>query len=298
MAATIGWIGCGVMGASMAMQLHTKGHSLIVYSRTASKCLPLQSQGATVAESVASVARQCDIVFVMVGYPAELHSVVVELAPAMQRGGVIVDMSTNKPTLTQQLHEYLLSGFGIQLVDAPVSGGDVGARNGTLSIMCGGDEATVMSRLRPLFNCMGQAVKYVGSTGMGQHTKLANQIVGAANLIGVVEGLLYAHKAGLNVKDTVAVISQGASYSWAIANYAPRILKGDLEPGFYVKHFIKDLEIALDESRRMHLALPGLATIHQLYVALQAQGHGEKGVHALVLALEAMNKTKLPTNDG
>eukprot|EP00922_Rhytidocystis_sp_ex-Travisia-forbesii_P020075 GHVS01029607.1.p1 GENE.GHVS01029607.1~~GHVS01029607.1.p1 ORF type:complete len:286 (-),score=27.91 GHVS01029607.1:80-937(-) len=282
------------MGVGMATQLCLAGHKLIVFSRTITKCLPLQSQGASVADSIVSLGRASDIVFVMVGYPAEVHAVVTELAPVMKRGSVIVDMSTNKPTLIKELHEYLQKGFGIDMLDAPVSGGDVGARNGTLSIMCGGYKSTY-ARLLPLFECMGKAVRHVGTVGMGQHAKLANQIVGAANLTGVVECLLYAHKSGLNVNDIITVISGGASYSWAVANYAPRILKGDLLPGFYVKHFIKDLEIALDECRRMHLALPGLALVHQLYVALQAQGHGEKGVHALILALEDLNKTKVTT---
>ena len=188
-------------------------------------------------------------------------------------------MTTSEPTLAQEIRAAALER-GVESIDAPVSGGDVGARNATLSIMVGGDAAAV-ERVRPLFEIMGKTIVHQGDAGAGQHTKMVNQILIATGMIGVCEALLYAYRAGLDLETVLAAVSGGAAGSWSLTNYAPRMLKGDFEPGFFVEHFIKDMEIALAEARRMNLALPGLALAHELYLALRAQGGGRKGTQAL-----------------
>ncbi len=206
-------------------------------------------------------------------------------------GSVLVDMTTTEPSLAEKIYA-AAKPLRISSVDAPVSGGDVGAQNAALSIMVGGDKETVTA-LMPLFELMGKNIIYEGKAGAGQHTKMCNQITIAGTMIGVCESLLYGHKAGLDLDTMLQAISGGAAGCWTLSNLAPRIVKRNFDPGFYVEHFIKDMEIALSEARKMHLSLPGLALVHQLYKAVEAQGHGKKGTHALSLALETISNVKV-----
>jgi len=286
----LGWIGTGVMGLPMAQHLMNAGHSVTVFSRTRSKAQPLLDAGASWADSPKDAAAGQDVVFSMVGFPADVETVhlgeggtlCAEPCP-----GVIVDMTTTAPSLSRRIAEQA-QRKSVGAVDAPVSGGDVGARNATLSIMVGGDPGSV-ERVLPLLNVLGRQVVHQGEAGAGQHTKMVNQILIATNMIGVCEGLLYAHKAGLDPRTVIESVSSGAAGSWSISNLGPRMIERDFEPGFYVEHFIKDLQIALDEAARMGLALPGLALARQLYAAVAAQGFTRKGTQALLLALERLN---------
>jgi 3-hydroxyisobutyrate dehydrogenase len=203
---------------------------------------------------------------------------------------VLVDMTTSEPSLAREIYEKAL-GKGVASVDAPVSGGDAGARNAALSIMVGGD-AEVVEAVRPLLECLGKTVVHQGPAGAGQHTKMVNQILIASYMVGVCEALLYAYKAGLDVETVLKSVGGGAAASWSLNNLGPRINKRDFEPGFFVEHFIKDMGIALDEAKKMNLSLPGLALAHQLYLAVQAQGYGRKGTQALMLALESLSAVK------
>jgi 3-hydroxyisobutyrate dehydrogenase len=286
----IGWIGTGVMGTSIAGHLLAGGYPLTVYSRTRQRAEPLLERGAAWADTPASVAAASDVVFTMVGYPADLREVVLGEAgilPAARPGTVIVDMTTSEPSLAREIYAAARDS-GVDSVDAPVSGGDIGARNAALSIMVGGDAGTV-ERLRPLFELMGKTIVHQGPAGAGQHTKMVNQTLIATGMIGVCEALLYAHKAGLDPQTVLQSVSGGAAGSWSLANLAPRMLGGDYAPGFLVEHFIKDMEITLAEARRMNLSLPGLALAHELYLALRAQGGGRDGTQALILALARLS---------
>ena len=288
----VGWIGTGVMGGSMCGHLRQKGYPVAVYTRTKAKADPLIEQGATWAATPKAVGEQSDIVFTIVGFPADVRDVYFSadgLLSAARAGQVFVDMTTTEPTIAKEIYE-AARAKGADSVDAPVSGGDVGARNATLSIMIGGDQATVQ-RLMPLFETMGKRVLYQGGPGAGQHTKMCNQIVIAGTMVAMCEALLYGHKAGLSLETTVETIRGGAAGCWGLDNLAPRILKRDFAPGFVVEHFIKDMAIALAEADRMNIALPGLALAHQLYALVRAQGHGRRGTQALMLALEEMSKT-------
>jgi len=286
----IGWIGTGVMGASMCGHLLDAGYDVVVTSRTRAKAQALVDRGATWAETPGAVAADRDVLFTMVGYPSEVEEVllgddgaVAQLAP----GSVVVDMTSSRPALAVTIAE-AAAQHGVHALDAPVSGGDVGARAGTLSIMVGGEQG-VFDAVRPCFDVMGKTVVLQGPAGSGQHTKLVNQTLVAGNIVAVCEALLYAQRAGLDVPTVLESVSSGAAASWALSNLAPRIVAGDYAPGFFVDHFVKDMGIALDEAARMQLALPGLALARQLYIALQAQGHGGDGTQALILALEAMS---------
>ena len=282
----IGWIGTGVMGSSMAGHLLDAGHEVSVYNRTKSRAQALVDNGATWRDSPAQLAAEAEVVFLMLGYPVDVREVVLGeegILKAMQSGSLLVDMTTSEPALAREIHEAARAS-GVDALDAPVSGGDVGARNATLVIMVGG-ESEAFERAQPMFSLLGQTIKLQGPAGAGQHTKMVNQIAIASGMIALCEALLYAHRAGLDVEETVATIQGGAAGSWSLSNYSPRILRGDLEPGFKIDHFVKDLGIALAEARRMKLSLPGTALAEQLYVAAQAQGLGEKGTQALSLAL-------------
>jgi 3-hydroxyisobutyrate dehydrogenase len=286
----VGWIGTGVMGSSMLGHLVAGGCAVSVTTRTRERAEPLLERGAAWSATPAEVAAASDVVFTMVGYPADVREVVLGnegvLAGAAQ-GTILVDMTTSEPSLAVEIAEAARAS-GIASLDAPVSGGDVGARNATLSVMVGGEVET-LERVRPLLALMGQTIVHQGPAGAGQHTKMVNQTLIATGMIGVCEALLYAHKAGLDPETVLASVSGGAAGSWSLTNYAPRILKGDLAPGFYVEHFLKDMEIALAEARRMDLALPGLALAHELYLALRAQGGGRNGTQALILALARLS---------
>jgi 3-hydroxyisobutyrate dehydrogenase len=289
----IGWVGTGVMGSSMCGHLVDAGHDVALYSRTRERAEPLLSRGAAWAGSPAAAAAEADVVFTMVGFPADVRQVVLGPEGALSTarpGSVLVDMTTSEPSLAREIHE-AAQARGVESIDAPVSGGDVGARGATLSIMVGGEPATV-ERVRPLLELLGKTIVHQGPPGAGQHTKMVNQILIATGMIGVCEALLYAYRAGLDLETVLASVSGGAAGSWSLTNYAPRMLKGDFEPGFFVEHFIKDMEIALAEARRLDLALPGLALAHELYLALRAQGGGRNGTQALVLALARLSNVE------
>ena len=286
----IGWIGVGVMGRSMCGHLVASGYRTSVHTRTRDKARALLDAGAAWADTPRAVAEQSDVVFTMVGFPADVRDVYFASDGVLAggRGGsVFVDMTTTEPTLAREIYDRACA-IGAQSVDAPVSGGDVGARNRALSIMVGGD-AEAVSAVMPLFEILGKNIVHQGGPGSGQHTKMCNQIVIAGTMIGVCESLVYAHKAGLNPAEMLRSIKSGAAGCWTLDNLAPRVLQGDFEPGFIVEHFIKDMGIALAEAERMGLAMPGLALVHQLYLALKAQGHGRRGTQALVLALERIS---------
>ena len=274
----IGWIGTGVMGSSMCGHLIEAGFSATVYSRTPSKAQGLIDKGATWADSPKAVAAASDVVFSIVGFPADVREVLLSENGALagsKSGNILVDMTTSDPSLAVEVAE-AAKAKGVASVDAPVSGGDVGAKNGTLSIMIGG-EKDIVAALQPCWDAMGKTIVHQGGPGCGQHTKMVNQILIATNMIGICEALLYGHKAGLDLPTVMESVGSGAAGSWSLANLGPRIMDNNLDPGFFVEHFIKDMGIALDESKAMGLSLPGLALSHQLYLALQAQGHGRDG---------------------
>ena len=286
----LGWIGTGVMGASMCGRLIDAGFSLTVFNRTKSKAETLLGRGARWADDPRGVAEAADVVFTMVGHPADVREVVLGDAGVLAgcpRGAVVVDMTTSEPSLAIEIQRQAAQ-CGVTSLDAPVSGGDVGARDGTLSIMIGGDAAAGES-LMPCWQAMGRTIVRQGGPGAGQHAKMVNQVLIAGNMIGVCEALLYAYRAGLDLPSVLRAVASGGAASWSLSNLGPRILAGRFEPGFFVEHFLKDLGIALAEARRMNLALPGLALAQQLYISVQALGHGRDGTHALVLALAAMS---------
>jgi 3-hydroxyisobutyrate dehydrogenase len=286
----IGWIGTGVMGSSMCGHLIAAGFKATVYNRTRDKTKPLVEKGATLADSPRAVAAAADVVFTIVGYPHDVREVTLgsegTLAGA-KPGAVLVDMTTSEPSLAIEIAK-AASARNVHSVDAPVSGGDVGAKEARLSIMIGG-EKEVVDALQPLFAVMGKTIVHQGPAGAGQHTKMVNQVLIASNMIGVCEGLLYAFKAGLDLNVVLQSVSSGAAGSWSLSNLGPRMIAGNFEPGFFVEHFLKDMGIALAESRRMKLSLPGLALAEQLYRAVGAQGYGRKGTHALMLALAQLS---------
>ena len=236
----IGWIGCGVMGSSMCGHLLDAGHPVTVYSRTKSRADDLVARGAVWADTPADVAARARVVFTMVGFPTDVREVVLGeqgTLAAARDGSILVDMTTSEPTLAQEIRAAALER-GLESIDAPVSGGDVGARNATLSIMVGGD-ASAVERVRPLFEIMGKTIVHQGDAGAGQHAKMVNQVLIATLMIGVCEALLYAYKAGLDLETVLEAVSGGAAGSWSLTNYAPRMLKSDFEPGFFVEHFIR-----------------------------------------------------------
>ncbi len=286
----IGWIGTGVMGSSMCGHLIKAGYSATVYNRSKDKTKPLLDLGASLGDSPAAVAEVSDVVFTIVGFPKDVREVTLGSEGTLSKskpGTLLVDMTTSEPALAVEIYE-LAKSKGVFSVDAPVSGGDIGARNAQLSIMIGGD-AEPVAALNPLFQAMGKTIVHQGKPGAGQHTKMVNQILIATNMIGVCEALLYAHKAGLKPTTVLQSVGSGAAGSWSLNNLGPRMIAGNFEPGFLVEHFIKDMGIALAEARKMRLALPGLALAEQLYQAVQAQGLGRKGTHALLLALAKLS---------
>jgi 3-hydroxyisobutyrate dehydrogenase len=286
---TVGWIGTGVMGSPMAGHLLAAGYELTVFNRTPSKTETLREAGATVADSPAQVAANADIVCTMLGYPHDVQATVLDdggLLHAMRPGALLIDLTTSEPSLAVAIQEAAAKN-GLDALDAPVSGGDVGARNGALVIMVGGT-SDAFTRGESLLSVFGRVVTLQGGPGSGQHTKMVNQIAIASGMIGLCEAMLYATRAGLEVERVLDTIKDGAAGSWSMNNYGPRLLEGDLEPGFKIDHFVKDLGLALLEARRMKLPLPGTALAEQLYVAAQAQGFGQKGTQALLRVLERL----------
>jgi 3-hydroxyisobutyrate dehydrogenase len=289
----IGWIGTGVMGVSMCGHLLNQGLRVTVFNRTKAKAQPLLDKGATWADSPGAVAEQSDATFTMVGFPQEVRDVYFGengVLAGAKRGSILVDMTTTAPSLAQEIYA-AAKAKDAQAIDAPVSGGDVGARNATLSIMVGGDREAV-DEVKPLFQALGKTIVYQGGAGAGQHAKLCNQIVVAGTMIGVCESLLYGYKAGLDLDTLLQSIRGGSAACWTLDNLAPRILKNNFDPGFFVDHFVKDMGLALEEARRMELKLPGLELAHSLYRHVQDLGYGRKGTHALMLALAEMSKVE------
>lgn len=279
----IAFIGTGVMGASIVKHLLQNGHEVTVYTRTKEKAEPLIALGASWASSPAEAFKEKDIALTMVGYPADVEEVYFGengLFQTAKAGNIVIDMTTSEPTLAKKIYAYAQT-LGIEALDAPVSGGDVGAQNGTLSIMVGGDQMT-FNRAVPVLQQFGANIVYQGEAGAGQHAKMCNQIVIASGMIGVCESLAYGLKAGLDLSTVLQSISSGAAGSWSLSNLAPRMIKEDYAPGFYIKHFVKDMKIALDESKKMGISLPGLALAYEMYEKLIEAGYGENGTQALL----------------
>jgi len=281
------------MGLSMCGHLQAKGYPLTVYSRTKSRAQSLLDKGAAWADTPSAVAAASDVIFTIVGLPSDVRSVYLEdrgILAAAKPGSITVDMTTTEPSLAREIYD-AAKAKRVSAIDAPVSGGDVGARNATLSIMVGGDKDAV-DKVMPLFQAMGKNIVYQGGPGNGQHTKMCNQIVLAGTIIGVCESLLYGFKAGLDLDTMLSSITKGAAQCWILDNLAPKMVQRNFDPGFFVEHFEKDLGIALDECKRMGVAMPGLGLVRQFYVALKAQGHSRKGYHALLLVLEQLSAIK------
>ncbi|MCC6420089.1 MAG: NAD(P)-dependent oxidoreductase, partial [Gemmataceae bacterium] len=289
----VGWIGTGVMGRWMCQHLMDRGYKATVYNRTKDRAKPLLDAGAAWADTPRQVAERSDVVFAIVGFPKDVREVFLGKQGALagsKAGTLLVDMTTSEPSLAQEIHA-AAKGKGVGSVDAPVSGGDVGAKNAALSIMVGGD-ADAVEAVRPLLECLGKTIIHQGPPGAGQHTKMVNQILIATTMIGVCEALLYAYKANLDPTTALKSVGGGAAASWSLNNLWPRMIDRNFEPGFFVEHFLKDMRIALEEAERMNLCLPGLALAKQLYEAVRAQGYGRKGTHALLLALEHISNVK------
>jgi len=295
----IGWIGLGVMGSSMCGHLISKGFSATVFTRTQAKAQPLLDAGATWAASPKEVAENSDVIFSIVGFPHDVREVTLSEQGALagaSEGAVLVDMTTSEPSLAVEIYNAARER-GVQSVDAPVSGGDVGAKEARLSIMIGGDKE-IVDALQPCWEAMGKTIVHQGPAGAGQHTKMVNQTLIASGMVGVCEALLYGYRAGLDLETVLQSVGSGAAGSWSLSNLGPRIIAGNFEPGFFVEHFIKDMGIALAEANRMGLALPGLALAKQLYEGLKGQGHGRDGTHSLQLALASMSGVDWTSRDG
>jgi len=289
----IGWIGTGVMGRWMCQHAVQKGYSATVYNRSRDKAQPLVDLGAAFADSPKAVAERSDVIFAIVGFPKDVREVFLGPTGAIagsKPGTILIDMTTSDPSLAKEIFA-AAKAKGVHALDAPVSGGDVGAKNAALSIMIGGDKE-VVDAVSPIFETMGKTIVHQGPAGSGQHTKMVNQILISSTMVAMCEGLLYAYKAGLDVATVLKSVSVGAAGSKSLDIYGPRLLARNFEPGFYVEHFIKDLGIALAEAERMTLCLPGLALTKQLYEAVRAQGYGRKGTQALLLALEQISNVK------
>jgi 3-hydroxyisobutyrate dehydrogenase len=282
----IGWIGTGVMGSSMCGHLIDAGFQATVYNRTKKKAQGLLDKGAVWADTPRDVAAASDVVFSIVGFPSDVRGVILGDDGALagsKSGAILVDMTTSEPSLAIEIYE-AAKKKQVHSVDAPVSGGDIGAKEARLSIMIGGDKE-VVEALHPCWQAMGKTIVHQGKAGAGQHTKMVNQTLIATGMIGVCEALLYGYRAGLDLNVVLQSVGSGAAGSWSLTNLGPRIINGNFDPGFLVEHFIKDMGIALAESKRMNLSMPGLALAQQLYISLAAQGHGRDGTHALELAL-------------
>ncbi|MGM0806988.1 MAG: NAD(P)-dependent oxidoreductase [Bacillota bacterium] len=279
---SVGFIGTGVMGKSMAGHLMNAGYPVHVYTRTKAKAEDLLEKGAKWADTPKEIAQNCDVIITMVGYPKDVEEVYLGaegLVAHAKEGSYLIDMTTSSPQLAQKI-ERTAAEKNIATLDAPVSGGDIGARDAKLSIMVGGSESAFHD-MEPIFSKMGTNVVYQGKAGSGQHTKMCNQIAIASGMMGVCEAILYAEKAGLDPENVLKSIESGAAGSWNLSNLGPRILKGDFAPGFYVKHFIKDMNIALKSAEEMGLLTPGLQLAKKLYDELAEMGEEDSGTHAL-----------------
>ena len=281
----IGFIGVGVMGAPMVQNLMKKGHELSVYNRTKEKAAGVVAAGAKWCESAGACAKDQDVVITIVGYPKDVEEVYFApggILDSAAPGTVLIDMTTTSPRLSERIYA-AAKEKGMTALDAPVSGGDVGAQKGTLAIMVGGDREA-FERAVPIFEAMGKSIRYMGVAGSGQHTKMANQIAIAGTLAGVCEAIAYARAAGLDVDEVISTISGGAASSWQLANNGPKSAHGDFAPGFFIKHFIKDMTLADGEARERDLPMPVLEKVLAMFRALEAQGYGDEGTQALIRA--------------
>ncbi|MGG5358146.1 MULTISPECIES: NAD(P)-dependent oxidoreductase [unclassified Enterococcus] len=279
----IGFIGTGVMGSSIVRHLLGAEHQVTVYNRTKSKADALVEEGAEWADTPQQAAENSEIVFTMVGYPSDVEEIYYGkngIFSADVAGKVIVDLTTSTPSLAEKIAA-TAKEKNADALDAPVSGGDLGAKNGTLTIMVGGEKA-VYEKVESLFHVFGTTVTLHGPAGKGQHTKMANQIMIAGTMTGMTEMLVYAQKTGLNLEKVIATLSGGSAANWSLSNYAPRILKRDYSPGFFVKHFVKDLKIALDEAEKMDVELPATKQAKILYEQLEESGFENDGTQALI----------------
>ena len=286
----IGWIGTGVMGSSMCGHLLAAGFEVTLFNRSMQKAAPLIERGARWVDSPRLVAQHADVVLAIVGYPQDVREVFLGEQGALagsKPGNVLVDMTTSQPSLAVEIYE-AAKAKQVHALDAPVSGGDKGAKEATLSIMIGGEDAVVQA-LSSVWQAMGKTIVHQGPAGSGQHTKMVNQILISTGMIGVCEALIYGYRAGLDLDTVLKSVGSGAAGSWSLTNLGPRILNNNFDPGFFVEHFIKDMGIALAESRRMGLSLPGLALAEQLYLSVAAKGWSRCGTHALTLALAELS---------
>ena len=279
----IAWIGIGVMGESMAGHLLDAGHELFVYNRTVSKTDGLVKRGATLLKEVKDAPLNADVIFSMVGYPKDVEEVYLGengLIKTAKEGQVFVDMTTSSPTLAKKISEKFAK-VGAAALDLPVTGGDIGAKNGTLSIMAGGDKKVFEETVLPLVKNFGKNITYFGEAGKGQYTKLANQIAIATTMISVAESFKFAKEVGLNLDDFFNIVSTGSGGSFSMTSYGPRILKGDFNPGFFIHHFIKDMRLALEECEKMNIKLPGLETAYEVYNELEEEVRNTNGTQAI-----------------
>jgi 3-hydroxyisobutyrate dehydrogenase len=279
----IGYIGTGVMGHAIVENMMKNGHDLVVYNRTKSKTDDLVAAGAVWRDTPREVAESSDYIFSMVGFPTDVEEIYFGengVFKADLTGKILVDMTTSRPDLAIKMYEEAKK-VGADSLDAPVSGGDVGAKNATLTIMVGGDE-DAYNEILPIFKQIGKTYELQGKAGSGQHTKMANQIGIAGTMTAMTELLVYADKAGLDLERVITTLSGGGAQTWSLTNYGPRILKEDYTPGFFVKHFIKDLKIALDEAEKMEINLPGTKLAKELYDKLAADGFENDGTQALI----------------
>ena len=279
----IAWIGIGVMGESMAGHLLDAGHELFVYNRTVSKTDGLVKRGATLLKEVKDAPLNADVIFSMVGYPKDVEEVYLGengLIKTAKEGQVFVDMTTSSPTLAKKISEEFAK-VGAAALDLPVTGGDIGAKNGTLSIMAGGNKKVFEETVLPLVKNFGKNITYFGEAGKGQYTKLANQIAIATTMISVAESFKFAKEVGLNLDDFFNIVSTGSGGSFSMTSYCPRILKGDFKPGFFIHHFIKDMRLALEECEKMNIKLPGLETAYEVYNELEEEVRNTNGTQAI-----------------
>ena len=279
----IAWIGTGVMGESMAGHLMDAGHELFVYNRTKSKTNNLVSRGATLLEEIKDAPNFADVVFTMVGYPKDVEEVYLGengLIATAKKGQVFVDMTTSSPSLAEKISNEFLK-VGAYALDLPVTGGDIGAKNATLSIMAGGDKKVFEEVVLPLVEKLGKNITYFGIAGKGQYTKLANQIAIATTMISVAESFKFAKEVGLDLGSFFKIVSTGSGGSFSMTSYGPRILNGDFKPGFFTHHFIKDMKLALEECEKMDIKLPGLEAAYKIYNELEEEIRNTNGTQAI-----------------
>lgn len=290
MSKTIGWIGLGVMGESMAGHLLDAGNQLRIHTRTKEKANRLIAHGAQWCDSPAETTQSSQFVFSIVGFPADVADVFLGdqgIIAAADKETVLVDMTTSDPALAERIHGHA-KARGVNVLDAPVSGGDLGARNASLAIMAGGDRRAFDATL-PLFEVMGDNIAYFGPAGSGQRVKMSNQILIASTMIGVVESLLYASRANLDINAVIKLIGSGAAGCWSINNLGPRIAQDDFAPGFFIKHFVKDMGIALQDAANLGIELPGLKLAKEFYDRAKAEGLENEGTQALYKIIDSMN---------